>query len=731
MAKKVLFDRANIKSRLLAVFIILIVLVCFLCYSLFKVMVMMSPKYKAMAIEQWTSEVKIAAKRGKILDRFGNELAVSGNVYRIDLDLNTIKNYIAKKKTITLNELSEELSKDLGMEKKKVDKELNKKFKDGRSMGSAILARRVEKSKADKVAALKIDGVIVSPDTKRYYPNGNFLSQIIGHTNSDGNGLTGVELEYDKYLKGISGMRIAELDRNSKNLPYTISEYTKPVDGKDVILTIDKNMQYFAEKSAQEALNDNKAKAVTIVIMNPKNGEILALANKPDYNLNEPWDKTKTSNELQKQWRNRAISDTFEPGSIFKVITSVAAMSEGVVHENDEFNCGGSIVVANRTIHCWKRTGHGKESFIDILKNSCNVGFATVGERLGGTLLNKYISKLGFGKKTGVDLPGEAKGIIKPTAKIGPVEAATIAFGQTDTVSIMQYMQAFNAVANGGYLITPHVMKEIDHEDSSNKEVLDKAYGNYNKTKVIDSSIASKLRGYLEKVVSEGGGKKAYIAGYHIGGKTGTAQKPNPNGGGYEGGKYIASFVGMAPANDPQVTVFVSIDEPDPSNYYAGQISAPVGQKVFNDIFNYLNIKRDASSDETAKSLLKDVVLPNIRGIKKEDAIKTLKSLNIDCTIEGSGTYVSNMSPLPGMTVKEGTKIILYTGDSANYNSNGEVIVPDLTGYSKENAEKLLNSLGLKVKFTGAGMVDEQDIKPNTHVHKDSTVNITLEETGD
>ncbi|WP_234119950.1 stage V sporulation protein D [Clostridium hydrogenum] len=731
MAKKFLVDKAAIKSRLLGVFLIFIVLICFLFYSLFRIMVLMSPKYKAMAIEQWTSEVKIAAKRGEILDRFGQELAVSGNEYRVDLDLNTIKNYITKKKNITLDELANKLTSALEIPKEDVLKQLNRKFHDGRPMGSAILARRVEKSKADKVSALKVDGVIVSPDTKRYYPNNNLLSQVIGHTNSDGDGLTGVELEYDKYLKGTPGVRIAELDKNSKNLPYTISEYTKPVDGEDVELTIDKNMQYFADKYADEALVNNKAKAVSILITNPKNGEILALANKPDYDLNNPWDKTKTSDELQKQWRDRAVSDTFEPGSIFKVITSVAAMSEGVVHENDKFNCNGSITIANRTIHCWKRTGHGAETFVDILKNSCNVGFATLGERLGGANLNKYISKFGFGTKTGVDLPGEAKGIIKKTDKIGPVEAATIAFGQTDTVSMMQYITAFNAVANGGYLITPHVMKDILHRDSSNKEIVDKTYSDYNKTKIIDENVTKTLRGYLEKVVSEGGGKKAYIAGYHIAGKTGTAQKPNPKGGGYESGKYIASFVGMAPADDPKVTVFVSIDEPDPSNYYAGQISAPVGQKLFNDIFNYLNIKPDASSDDTAKSLLKDVVIPDIRGMKKEDAIKKLKDLNLDYSIEGSGAYITNVSPLPGAVVKEGTKIILYTGDSANYNSNGDIVVPDLTGYSKANAESVLSSLGIKAQFSGSGVVDDQDIKPNSHVHKGTTLNITLEEVED
>ncbi|AAK80088.1 stage V sporulation protein D (sporulation-specific penicillin-binding protein) [Clostridium acetobutylicum] len=725
MPKRILVDKATIRNRIFIVFLILTCVIFLLCYKLFNVMVARSSRYKKMAQEQWTSEVKISAKRGRILDRNGEELAISGNVYRVDLDLNTIKNSLAEKK-MKMDELADRLSSALDMDKKDVSKQLNKKFKDGRPMGSAILTRRIDKDKANKVLAINVKGVMVSPDTKRYYPNSDFLSQVIGHTNSDGDGLTGVELKYNKYLKGKPGVRKAEIDKNSANLPYTISEYSKPLDGRDVVLTIDKNMQYFAEKYAQEALVNNKAKAVSILIMNPKNGEILAMANKPDYDLNDPWDKSKSYDELQKSWRNRVVSDAFEPGSIFKVITSSAAMSLGIVHENDKFNCGGSITVAKKTIHCWKRTGHGEETFVDILKNSCNVGFAELGERLGAKNLNDYINKFGFGRKTGIDLPGEARGIIRPTNKIGPVDLATIAFGQSNTVSMVQYMQAFNSVANGGYLITPHVMREISHVEN-NRQVVDKEYSDYNKKRILDESMTATLRGYLEKVVSEGGGKKAFIDGYHIGGKTGTAQKPNPNGGGYEHGKYIASFVGMAPASDPKITVMVSIDEPDPSNYYAGQISAPVGQKVFNDIFNYLGIKPDTSSSDAAKSMLKDVVIPNIRGMKKEDAIKTLKNLNIDADVDGNGEYVSNTTPIPGITVKEGTKVVLYTGDSPNYNNN-DVIVPNLTGYSKKEAEETLKSLGLDFKISGDGVVESQSIDAGKQVNKGTVLTLKLEE---
>ena len=565
-------------------------LVCRMCY----VMIYNSPKLKSMAIAQWTSDVKIDAKRGRILDRGGNELAISANVYRIDLDMNTLRDTMEEKK-ISEDKISEELAEALSMDKKEVSKIMKKTLPGGLPIASATLKRRVEKAEADKVRNLNLNGVLVSADTKRYYPNNNFLAQVIGHTNSDGVGLTGVELYYNKELAGTPGRRIAELDRKSKELPYTISEFTKPVDGKDIVLTIDEMIQYFAEKSAEQALKDYNAKAVSITIMNPKNGEILAMANKPDYNPNSPWVDNKSYAELQNIWRNRAVSDTFEPGSIFKVITAQTALETNSVSDSDKFTCNGSINIGNRVIHCWVSAGHGVQSFPDIIKNSCNIGFAELGKKIGKEKLNDYIQKFGFGQKTGVDLPGEAKGIVKKTENISDVDLATISFGQTDTVSAVQYLRAFNAVANGGTLITPHVMKEIEHYDeNSSKEVIDKKYDLAgNSKKFLDSSKTAKLRSYLERVVTEGSGKGTFIEGYHIAGKTGTAQKAGV--GGYQSGKYVSSFAGMAPSNDPKVTILISIDEPDPSTYYASQTAVPTAKQVFEDVLNYLAVKGDTS----------------------------------------------------------------------------------------------------------------------------------------
>lgn len=693
-------------------------------------MVYKSPKLKAMAVAQWTSDVKIDAKRGRILDRNNNELAISANVYRVDLDMNTLRDTMKEKK-LSNEQVSSMISTSLSMDKSEILKILNKKLPGGLPLGSATLKRRIEKDEADKVRNLKLNGILVSADTKRYYPNNNFLSHVIGHTNSDGMGLTGVELYYNKQLSGTAGRRITETDSKSKDLPDTISEFTKPVDGNDLVLTIDSMIQHFAEKTAEQALKDNKAKAVSIVVMNPENGEILAMVNKPDYNPNDPWQKGKSYNELQKTWRNRAVSDTFEPGSIFKVVTADTALETNSVDvNNDKFVCDGSITIGNRTIHCWKSTGHGTQVFPDILKNSCNVGFAQLGKKIGKEKLNEYIHKFGFGQKTGIDLPGEAKGIVKSTQSISDIDLATISFGQANTVTMVQYLKAFNTVANGGYFITPHVMKEIDHyDDNKNEEIVDKKYDllGKNKQKMIDSSKAAQLRGYLERVVSEGGGKNAFIDGYHIAGKTGTAQKAGV--GGYQPGKYVASFAGMAPSSNPKVTLLISIDEPDPSNYYAAQTAAPAAKQLFNDIFNYLSIKSDGSAQEIAKSMLKNVVIPDVRGMKAADAQNSLKQLNLVPEPDDKGEYVVDMNPKPGYTVKEGSKILLYTSQSADYNK--VVTVPDVRGMSSDSANSVFNSLGLKAQFNEKGMVDEQSVEPGKEVEKGTTVNLHTEILGD
>ena len=724
MKKKKFKDRALIQKRLTLVVWTIVVVFLILMVRLSYIMIVKRDEYSSRAEEQWTSEVSIDARRGRILDRNGVELAVSANVYRVDFDLNSVRQYL-KNNSLTNADIAGKIADAVAMEESKVMEKLETKLASGANAGSATLIRRIEKEAADKVNNLNIDGVIVSPDTKRYYPKGEFLAHVLGSTNVDGQGLTGVELQYNEHLSGVPGVRISEIERNEENLSYTISNFTEPIDGKDVTLTIDSKIQAIAEKVAEKGLVDNQAKRVSIMVMNPNNGEILAMVNKPDFDPNNPFDgfedfSGETDGEkLQKMWRNSLVNDTFEPGSIFKVVTMVTALEEGIASESDTFECGGSLQVGSHTIKCWKTSGHGSQILPQILQNSCNVGFMKLGEKIGKETLNEYIKKLGFGKTTGIDLPGEASGIVKKTENITESDLATISFGQTNTVTAIQYMQAFNALANGGSLIQPHIMKEVSHYNSDDTQVIDETYEPVIFKDVLSDKSTATLRDYLERTVNEGGSNKSYIEGYHIGGKTGTAQKVNSVTGGYESGKYISSMAAMAPVDSPEITAFVSIDEPSNGAYYAGVVTAPLMKILLTDIFNYM----DSEFSEDYNAVVREVLIPEIRGKSIEEAKKILKDVNLEYNIEGSGESVTNTQPYPGYTVKEGTKITIYTGDAVD---NNKVSMPDLTGFSVTSAEDVLDNLGIKYILEGDGFVIDQSIPAGEVITTGSNVRLTL-----
>ncbi len=716
-------DKFLTKKRALVTMFIFYFLIVAIVLNLFRVMIIKGEEYYAIAEDQWTSSVKIQAKRGSILDRNLKELAVSANVYRVDLDLKTIREYL-EKNSLTVEDIAPKMAEALEMNTDKVLKVLNTKDSKGNPAGSAYLVRRVEKQKVDKVKELNISGVIVSPDTKRYYPNNSYLSHVLGSTDIDGKGLTGIELMYDEELTGVDGFRIVELDAKSRDLPYSISEYIDPIDGKNVVLTIDEKIQFFAEKAASQALTDNQAKTVSIIVTNPENGEILAMVNKPDFNPNTVRDEVSTYDELQQLWRNRAVNDIYEPGSIFKIVTAMAAIEEGLVSESDIFHCDGHKEVGGRIIHCWKRIGHGAQSFAEILQNSCNVGFMAIGERLGAETLNKYIEKFGFGQKTGVDLPGEAKGIIKKTENISTVDLATISFGQTNTTTPIQFLAAVNAVANDGVWVRPHLFKEVSYYDDKYNYIVDKRFEDYSERRVVSEESAALMRNLLEKVISEGSGWRAFIEGYEIAGKTGTAQKVDSETGTYGAGKYISSFVGFAPASDPKISIFISIDEPSAGEYYAGVITTPVARQLFSDLFNYLSINVSSTDDEVRKSLLKDVIIPEIRGLNVNDGQQLLKELKLEYEINGEGEKIVDITPKPGYSIKEGTKVMIYKGNSEQIDT--QILMPDLYGYSKQGAIEILESIGLKYKITGEGLMVSQSIEVGKIIQKGDTVELTF-----
>ncbi|HHQ4318461.1 stage V sporulation protein D [Clostridium perfringens] len=719
--KKIKFNEGRVLAFLLAIVILFLVLVGRLLYiSIFR-----SKDYKAMAEEQWTNEIQIDARRGRILDRNNRELAVTANVFRVDLDLITLRKYIDKKDTDNI-EIAKLLAEALEMDEEKVLSRIELTYPSGNPANSATLIRRVEKEKADKVKALDINGVIVSEDTKRYYPNGDFLSHTLGTTNADGEGLSGLELYYNEELMGIPGVRVSEVSGNSASNPYSETSFTPPVDGKDMTLTIDENIQYFVEKVAEDALKKHNADSVSIAVMNPNNGEILGMVNKPGFNPNNPYEGSEAFNgkdesaKLQNMWRNTIVSDSFEPGSIFKIITSIAAIEENIAGKDEVYYCDGSLNVAGRNIKCWKPGGHGVQNFNQTLENSCNVAFMEMGAKLGAEKLNEYIKLFGFGTQSGIDLPGEATGIVKNVEDINAVDLATISFGQTNTMNGIQFMTALNAVANGGDLIQPHIMKELSHKDGNGTKIIDEVFVPKIQENIVDEKSTMRVKEALESTVSKGSSKDAAIEGIKVAGKTGTAEKVDPETGTYGAG-YIASFAGFAPYDNPQVSLIVIIDNPKNGEHFGGIVAAPFAGELFNNIFNYISLN-EGQLDQKDES----VIIPDLRGDKVTNAEKTLNELGVNCVIEGDGTFVTSITPLPGYKVKKGDSITLYAGSRFDRNEK-EIVVPDFRKLNKEEAEKILKSLGLKGEFEGEGEIKEQSISAGEIIKSGDKIKFKLE----
>ncbi|ELC8364385.1 stage V sporulation protein D [Clostridium perfringens] len=719
--KKIKLNEGRVLAFLLAIVILFLALSGRLLYiSIFR-----SKDYKAMAEEQWTNEIQIDARRGRILDRNNRELAVTANVFRVDLDLITLRKYIDKKDTDNI-EIAKLLAEALEMDEEKVLSRIELTYPSGNPANSATLIRRIEKEKADKVKELDINGVIVSEDTKRYYPNGDFLSHTLGTTNADGEGLSGLELYYNEELMGIPGVRVSEVAGNSTSNPYSETSFTPPVDGKDMTLTIDENIQYFVEKVAEDALNKHNADSVSIAVMNPNNGEILGMVNKPGFNPNNPYEGSEAfkgkdeSAKLQNMWRNTIVSDAFEPGSIFKIITSIAAIEENIAGKDEVYYCDGSLNVAGKNIKCWKPGGHGVQNFNQTLENSCNVAFMEMGAKLGAEKLNEYIKLFGFGTQSGIDLPGEATGIVKNVEDISAVDLATISFGQTNTMNGIQFMTALNAVANGGDLIQPHIMKELSHKDDNGTKIIDEVFVPKIQENIVDEKSTMRVKEALESTVSNGSSKDAGIEGIKVAGKTGTAEKVDPETGTYGAG-YIASFAGFAPYDNPQVSLIVIIDNPKNGEHFGGIVAAPFAGELFNNIFNYISLN-EGQLDAKDES----VIIPDLRGDKVTSAEKTLNELGINCVIEGDGTFVTSVTPIPGYKVKKGDSITLYAGSRFDRNEK-EIVVPDFRKLNKEEAEEILKSLGLKGEFEGEGEIKEQSISAGEIIKSGDKIKFKLE----
>ncbi|MDR3590081.1 MAG: penicillin-binding transpeptidase domain-containing protein [Negativicutes bacterium] len=573
------------------------------------------------------------------------------------------------------------------------------------------IKRKVDEPAALAVKKLNLPGIGITQESRRQYPYDTLAAHMLGFTGIDSQGLDGVELTFDSYLKGRQGGIVVEYDARGREIPYATHRYAPPVEGQDIYLTIDVVIQQIIERELDKIIRETQAKAATIIVMQPTTGEILALGNRPTYNPNQ------FAAYPPKLWRDVAVSNAYEPGSTFKIITTSAALGEQVVRLEDRFFDPGVVEVQGRHIHCWKDGGHGSQSFLEVVENSCNVGFVNVGLRLGAEPFYRYIQAFGFGRPTGIDLPGEAKGIMLDKAKIKPINIATMAIGQSIAVTPIQLLTAAAAVANDGRLLRPQVVREVRSKDG---EVI-RTFQPDQVAEVLDEKTAQTVKGVLEKVVEEGTGRGAFIEGYRIAGKTGTAQKVGE--GGYVAGRYVASFVGFAPADHPQIAMLVVIDEPV-GPYYGGVIAAPVFGAVMRDVLQYLKVAPQDGMVSTAKEA--HVVVPSVINFAPAEAVSELKKAGLGGRIEESGDRVADQIPKPGSRVPPGSSILLYTM-TPRYLA-GEITVPDVGGLSLRQAADALAELGLGIRPAGTGAKTvKQDPPPGSKVLPGTTITLYFE----
>lgn len=696
--------KKKMKSRMLIVFYCCMLVFLVLTVRVAVLQIVQGKDLQREASEQQTRDRMISPKRGDILDRNGKSLAVSASADCVSVTPNEIAKTVSEGKA-TYEDIAKNLSEILELDYETVLGKLKKKT------FYEIVKRKVDKDKSDAVRQYLIssgvNGVKLDEDSKRYYPYGNFASHIIGFTGTDNNGLEGIEAYFDEVLSGQPGRVVSAKNANGVEMPVKYEKFIDPVDGMNVVLTIDETIQHFAEKHLENAVIENKAAmGGACIIMEVETGEILAMTTKPDYDLNSPMtisnqaqkdeinaltgeERTaKISEILAKVWRNKAVSDTYEPGSTFKIFTSAMALDENVVTLDTMFSCSGSKNVAGTNIRCWKHGGHGSQTFVEGMKNSCNPVFMEVGARIGAQKFIEYYKGMGFNKPTGIELAGEESGIFHDSNRFNEVELATSAFGQTFQVTPLQMITAVSAVANDGYLIKPRLVKALTDKDGK----VVKSYEPEVVRQIISAETSSILCQTLEKVVSEGTGQNAYVSGYRVAGKTGTSEKFPRNS-----RKYISSFLGFAPADDPKVACLIILDEPMGEQYYGGVIAAPVMGKIMDDTLRYLNVEPLYTQEEMEKL---DTSVPDLIGMDVKTANASLSGSKLKARILGDGETVVNQMPKSSAKVNVNSIVTIYTDEKQTVKN---VTVPDLSKMTVSEATSVLAGVNLNIKVEGAG----------------------------
>ena len=699
-----------VRRRIALSMVLFLALFIALTCQLFRLQILEAEELQQRAQTQWTSQSVIAPRRGSILDRSGRVLAISATAYTAS---------VSPRQVTDPKAFARILAPVLDMEEAAIEKKASDVSK-----GGVVLKRQLSRETAQqlrtmlaeqlKAGSKALDGLYLEEDARRYYPMGAFASQLIGLTSIDGVGQAGLEASLDKYLSGKAGSVLSEIDGKGRRLDYSESEYIPSVDGGSVTLTLDASIQSFVEQAAREAITVNGAKAVRVLVMDPNTGEILAMCSKPDFDPNDPpRDDVEVLNELL---RNRVISDAYEPGSTFKVVTTSSALDAGVTSVNDGFYCSGSVVVDGSRIHCWD-DGHGAETLAQGLQNSCNPVFVELALRLGIERFYKYLEAYGLGMETGVDIPGEGTGILIDETKVKRVDIARIGFGQSVAVTPLQLLNAACAAINGGNLMKPYVVKEIK---DANGGVVERAEPRVMETPVSRTTSAT-MRKLLELVVEKGGGRNARIDGYRIGGKTGTAQV-------YVNGvvskdTHIGSFLGFAPADDPKVAILVIVDEAAKRPDFGAVTAAPFAREILQKTLAYMGIAPATKEKPEAPA-----TVPDVTGLTEAEAEKALKTANLDCLVSGGTGLVVDQMPAPGAHMARKSLVMLYMKDAGDDAS--EVAVPDLTGLSILEANRLLTAYGLQMKAEGSGVAVSQSPAAGDNVTPTTLVRVKFRAPG-
>lgn len=620
------------RKRLLTVLLSITFLFCVLLGRLGYLQIREGEELQAKAAEQWYRDLPLKAARGKILDKNGEILADNRDVYGIYVRPNAVTDAEAVAAALCAN--IDTLEYDKLLEKIKTSR-----------VSEITVAREVEKDAAELIRAKDLDGVYFTVNSKRYYPATDYLTQILGFTNIDNVGQNGIEGYYDRYLTGVDGFAYTATDIRGRELEDNVTRYVPSIEGCSVTLSLDINIQSFAETVVKQALEEHSAKGASVIVMDCNTGGVLAMASAPGFNLNDPpRDDIAMLNAYSK---NKMIVDVYEPGSTFKIFTTATALENGVVNDHDRFYCNGSRLVDGQKIKCWRSIGHGSQDLGEGVKNSCNCVFMDLALRLGTDKLYDGLRAFGFGSKTNIDFYGESRGLLMTQSSVKNVDLARIGFGQAVAVTPLQLVTAVSAAVNGGTLYEPYFMSSVS--DYSGKVIYTR------QPQVVRNPISSQtslaLRTMLEKVVSEGGGHNAAVEGYRIGGKTGTAQKYED--GHIAQGKYVSSFVGFAPVDNPKYVVAVIVDEPGGYAYYGSLVAAPYAGQIFSKIFEYTAEKKHVTT------VTEKVVMPDIVGMDAESAAQLLKSSGLQFEVDGEGEKVRSCVPIPGTVVNKNDVVLI------------------------------------------------------------------------